>query len=567
MPERDEANSRVVAKEPCPKCHSRDNLVRYADGHAHCFTPGCGHWEKGEGGEETPKRKAPAISGPLLSPSDDTAWEPLSKRRLKSETLRRYGYFRATFNRQGAQVAPYYDHRGEMVVQKIRLPDKTFPTLKADGAPPLGECQLFGQHVYGERYDRRVIITEGELDTMSVAQVLDFKTAVVSVNTGAQGAVKCLQSNYRWVDRFGEIVLWFDDDEPGRRASEECAKLFQVGKVRIAKAPGFKDASEALQANKPGDIEAAIYMAQTWRPRGIVNAADCLADIVDESARPPSWSYPWEGLQKMTLGIRPGEVVYHVAGTGIGKTTAMREIEHHLIIGEGLKIGHLGFEDMRRDVLLGLLSVHTGRRLHLDPMPKGELEAAHKEVFGTRKVELFDPETAEWSIDATLGYVRYMAKALECACIFVDPLSFIAAGLSLGDDERRALDKASRDLAALAKELGIALHVTHHLKRPEGTAHEEGAETSINQVRGSGGIANFASVVIGWERNQQADHAELIRARVLKNRPVGSTGVAMVLRYDGATGRLQETADRWPEKTRRGGFGPTPADTDFGIDY
>ena len=39
----------------------------------------------------------------------------------------------------------------------------------------------------------------------------------------------------------------------------------------------------------------------------------------------------------------------------------------------------------------------------------------------------------------------------------------------------------------------------------KGTPYEEGAPTSLNQGRGSGGIANFASIVIGHERNTQAE--------------------------------------------------------------
>jgi twinkle protein len=42
-------DSKFIQHEPCPKCGSKDNLARYSDGHAHCFTVGCGHYEKGNG--------------------------------------------------------------------------------------------------------------------------------------------------------------------------------------------------------------------------------------------------------------------------------------------------------------------------------------------------------------------------------------------------------------------------------------------------------------------------------------------------------------------------------------
>lgn len=503
---------------------------------------------------------APRIHPELLAPTRSDAFSELKLRRLTADTLRRSGYFRADFKGEVVQVAPYYDQNGDLFQQKLRFPDKSFPILKAKTG---GEPKLFLQQVFGDRYDRKVIITEGELDALSVAQVLDWKTAVVSLTRGAAGAVKDLKTNWRWLDRFEEIVLWFDDDEPGRLAAEESAKLFAVGKVRIAKAPGAKDASDLLQANRPGDILAAIYAATKWSPAGIVNAADC-ADDMDEEPETDAWSYPWEGLQDYTGGQRPGEVTYHVAGTGIGKTTLLCEVAHHLLFGQepssaSVKIGFLAFEALRRDIQLAILSVHASRRLDLEPVSKEAKRRMHQEVFGGRRVELFDPETAEWSVDAILSYVRYMASALDCKVIFIDPLSFIIAGLAAQADERRTLDKVAMDLAKLSKELAIHIHITHHLKRSDGVAHEEGGEISLNEVRGSGGIANFANSVIGWERNQQGDRADLMRARVLKNRKKGRTGVAQMLSYDDKTGRLHPSTDAWPETTSRsrkkaGGF-------------
>lgn len=552
----------VVSKGPCPKCGSANNNVLYADGHEHCFTPGCGHFRKSqhqEGDSEAPRS---ATRAGLLK----VDYAPLAKRGLELDTLRRYGYGLVAYNGQQVQAAPYYSMAGEQVAQKLRFPDKTFSFLKGEDCPSAHECQLYGRHVFGDRFDRRVVVTEGELDAMSVAQVLNFKgAAVVSVNTGAQSAAKCLKANYLWLDRFDEIVLWLDDDEPGRLATEECARLFKVGKVRIAKAgQGFKDPSDLLQANLPGDIEAAIYKAQAWRPRGIINASETPADVLAPKADDPNaWRYdwPWEWVQDYLGPMLSGQVIYHVAGTGVGKTKALAEIEDSLRV-QGAKIGLMHFEDTRRDAKLQVMTVSANRRLDIEPLPDADMATLHAQVFGAGLIELFDPETAEWTVDAILGYIRYMAKALDCKVIFVDPLSFIVAGMPGEVDERRALDKVSRDLAALAKELGICIHISHHLTRPEGVSHEEGAPTSLKQVRGSGGIANFASVVIGHERNQQADDDGFLitQLRSLKNRPRSRTGVMGSLKYNLTTGRLKPTSDPFPGpgagKAQRGEFKP-----------
>lgn len=596
-----EGNDRVESKGPCPKCGSKNNNVTYEDGHEHCFTPGCGHHTGPKGARASAgARKGGGTASPpagqagggdkTLSPADfPQAFAPLGDRGLTADTLRRYGYFTGRFNGEPAGVAPYYTMAGELACQKVRLKDKSFPVLKASpSCPPLGKLQMFGRHVFGDRYDRRVVITEGELDAMSVAQASDFKFAAVSVNTGAGGAVECLKANYLWLDRFAEIVLWMDDDEPGQSVVEECAKLFAVGKVRVVgKIPGVKDANDLLQKKRPGDISTAIFSAVVWRPRGIINAQNAQAHIKAPTEAAVGFNYPpaMAKLQEMTGGIFLGDVIYHVAGTGVGKSAVLREIQYHLI-EQGVKIGVLSFEDTVRDMMFGIMSIAANERLHLVEVPdpkdkKGiakydeKMVVIQAKVFGSGLVELFDPETAEWSMEAILGYVRYCAKALDCQVIFIDPLSFVAAGIELTADERRVLDRVAGDFAKLAKELGIHIQISHHLKRTSGIPHEEGAPTSLNELRSSGGLANFAMGVIGWERNNQADGDSwrVTQARIIKPvRRTGKSGLADVLYYT-EQGRLIQSPIPFPppgkpkgegdEGGKRNSFGPYGADTEY----
>jgi twinkle protein len=95
----------------------------------------------------------------------------------------------------------------------------------------------------------------------------------------------------------------------------------------------------------------------------------------------------------------------------------------------------------------------------------------------------------------------------------------------------------------MVQETGIALFVVSHLKRPDSKGHEEGAVTSLAQLRGSGSIAQLSDMVIGLERNgQAADSTErnTTYVRVLKNRFSGLTGLACRLLYLRNTGRMNE---------------------------
>ena len=81
------------------------------------------------------------------------------------------------------------------------------------------------------------------------------------------------------------------------------------------------------------------------------------------------------------------------------------------------------------------------------------------------------------------------------------------------------------------------------MKRPEGRGHEEGAATSLAQLRGSGSIAQLSDMVLGAERNGQADEERernTTQLRVLKNRFSGLTGPACSLLYNKDSGRMLE---------------------------
>jgi len=95
----------------------------------------------------------------------------------------------------------------------------------------------------------------------------------------------------------------------------------------------------------------------------------------------------------------------------------------------------------------------------------------------------------------------------------------------------------------MVQETGIGLIVVSHLKRPDGKGHEEGAVTSLAQLRGSGSIAQLSDMVIGLERNGQHEdpiERNTTHVRVLKNRFCGITGQACSLLYNHNTGRMIE---------------------------
>ena len=94
---------------------------------------------------------------------------------------------------------------------------------------------------------------------------------MVSLPHGAAGARKDLQKQIPLLQGYEEVVLFFDNDDAGRRAVEQAASILPLGKVKIARLEQYKDASDALQANNKEAIRRAIWDAKPYQPDGIVD--------------------------------------------------------------------------------------------------------------------------------------------------------------------------------------------------------------------------------------------------------------------------------------------------------
>lgn len=459
--------------------------------------------------------------------------QDLPKRRIERDTCALWGYAVAQFNGQPVQVANYRDDAGTVVAQKVRFADKKFVIL--GDARRMG---LYGSHLWKAK-GKMVVVTEGEIDALSVSQVQGNRWPVVSVPNGAKAAAKAVRENIEWLEGFESVVFMFDMDEPGRRAAAECAMLLTPGKAKIATL-GLKDPNELLVAGRGAEIIDAAWQARPFRPDGIVAGTD-LWETVEKDDPVPAVPYPWDGLQAMTRGLRKRELVTLCGGSGIGKSSVCRELAYHLIRQE-YPIGYIALEESVRRTALGLMGLHLNVPLHISRagVQQEQLHDAFTSTVGCGKVWLYDHFG---SVDSgnLLSRIRYMVRGLGCDFIFLDHVSIVVSGMGEGD-ERRLIDNMMTSMRSLVEELGCGMILVSHLKRPEGKGHEEGAQTSLAQLRGSAAIGQLSDIVIGVERDQQdTESKDLTTVRVLKNRFTGETGIACGLQYNRETGRLSET--------------------------
>lgn len=530
----DKDESTFIKHIPCENCGSSDANSIYSDGHQFCFA--CQTHVKGDGSctevhTQNGKKPSGLISG---------SYQDLIKRGIREDTCRKFGYQVGEYHGRTVQIAPYYDASGTLTAQKIRGADKSFSVLGS-----INNAQLFGAQLWNS--GKKIVVTEGEIDCLSVSQVQGNKWPVVSIPNGAQGAKKAVAKNLEYLNGFEEVIFMFDQDEPGKAAAAECVQLFEPGKAKIATLP-LKDANECLQQGKGEAIVQAIWNAKAYRPDGIISGED-LWDEVSREETGASVAYPWDTLNKVTKGARKGELVTLTAGSGIGKSAVVREIAHSLI-SKNETVGMIMLEENPKRTALGLMGIELNKPLHLsrEGVSDDDLKRAFQSTVGSGRLFLYN-HFGSSDIDNLVSRVRFLARGCGCSWIVLDHLSIVVSGLGDGD-ERRLIDNAMTMLRTLVEETGVGMFLVSHLKRPsDGKGHEEGAKTSLAQLRGSHAIAQLSDMVIGLERNQQGDNPNMTTLRVLKNRFSGETGEAGFLLYDRDTGRLSETAGDFKDET------------------
>lgn len=469
-------------------------------------------------------------------------YAPLPSRGISLSTCQKFGYWVGTMSGRMVQVANYYDQSGTLIYQKTRDSEKNFSTIGSSKVE-----SLFGQQLWSG--GKRIVVTEGEIDALSIAEVQECKWPVVSIPKGAKAAKKSLASCYEYLDTFEEIVLFFDMDDAGRAAVEESAAALPAGKVKVAFLQGYKDANEALLAKDFRSIQNAIWNATTFVPAGVVSAKSMKARTLEAMMHEQTMGLLFSScdvLNKMTLGARGGELVMVTSGSGSGKSTFVRQ-QMLIWAKEGNRVGLAMLEEGVTDTTQDLMGLNNGVRLRQDKDLKkaiiadGRYDKWYDELFESDLFHLYD-SFAESEEDTLFAKLGYMVDGLDCKVILLDHISIVVSGMEDNSDERKTIDRLMTRLKTFAKTKGVTVVVICHLKNPDkGKSHEEGRQVSVTDLRGSGALRQLSDTIIALERNQQGYSPNLVTLRLLKCRFTGSTGIAGFLRYNNQTGWLEPT--------------------------
>lgn len=556
-------NPRLLkGRHPCEECGSSDSVGYYED-HWTCFGACDKTWfyENNEGYKK-PREEMEAIDFEevinTISQIQELPFRGSKKRGIFNYIYEFYGVH-SDIDQDGnpaSRYYPWYDNNklmaykqkkdkimdGDEVVQK-----KTFYMHGDTQIMNRKTCMLWGQHLF-EGGGKKLVITEGEDDACAIQQAYDQKYngrryPVVSLYNSKNEQV--FMNNLDWINSFEEVILWPDRDEHGAglEVMEKYAKALGA-KARIVGCTKYKDANDALKAEKPDYIIGQIFNAQPYTPAGFVKGEE-LWSRFQKRKQTKSISYPecLSGLNDKLIGMRQSEIVLFTSGTGSGKSTVTKEIMLEIINNPELKLGIVSLEEEVGETVEKFLEMimETNFQEHEEQDEKKQRKA-FETVFVDDRVIVLDHQGSVGD-DSLIDKLRALC-AMGCTHIVLDHITIAVSEGNEGFTGNEAVDKMMSDLLKLVKQFPVWLGIISHLRKTGsgGKSFEEGHMASLDDIKGSGSIKQVSFDIIAFSRNMVAESDEernTIRFRVLKARFTGRTGDAGASRYSHKTKRLK----------------------------
>lgn len=533
-------------------------------------------YEKGDRLEKNEKETLEDILNlPVLS---------IEERGISLKTAKHFGVRTALDPSDGETPIAYYfpnTKKGEVVgfmkrdLKKAKSDKYHFTTIGEYGV----SCELFGTNCGNSTGGKKVWITEGQFDAMICWQTLKKRwpkanPTVLSINNGTRSAVKNIgnKENMRYLKKFSEIIIAFDNDEAtqeekkkgvkkGKEALEDVYGL--IPDIKVVSLPEDLDCCDTVEDVGEEEFYWLLMKPINFAPEGFVK----FDDIRDRALEMPELGdpWPWPSLTKYTLGIRTGEGHYFVSGVKMGKSETLNKIVQYSIENREEPVAVFKFEESP-DETLKKIAGKFFKRDFVNPERVVFIseDGTEVDVWGDRIVNrdiYFSKDELERAIDAVgdrvilynnygrchwsqlKGAIRHAVLVEGVKRVFIDPITRLTVGLS-ASEANTELETFADEISKMSVELGFTYFCFCHANAPKvGPPHEMGGKLYSNQATGSRSMMRACYYFYGLEGNKSDENPEKVRNTrelvILEDRKYGRTG-RVKLFYDKETGDFVE---------------------------
>lgn len=473
----------------------------------------------------------------------------LESRKIPGDIARKYEITTQTAH-DNILVFPFYDEKG--VLQFIKYRKTDFDKSKDRNKEWCErDCKpiLFGMKQCNDRFDR-LIITEGQLDSLSVAAA-GIENAV-SVPTGAKGFT-WVPYCYDWVSKFKEIVVFGDYEKEHMTLLGDMVKRFPciIKQVRHEDYKTCKDANEILQKYGTHAVAEAVNKAEPVAIDRVIP----LASVKDVNIYElPKLRTGIAELDRTLYGGLPFGMVCIIAGKrGDGKSTLASQIMAYALEHDYKTFAYSG--ELPNYLYKSWLDFQIAGRHHIieNQTDFGNMNRfianANQKLINAWYMErayIYDNQIVE--NDEKEDLLKSIERAIQQYGIKVVLIDNLMTAMYI--DEQKGSDKYDqqgrfvKNLTKLAIKYECLILLVAHQRKNNFTTDAN------DEISGSGDISNLAGIVLSYNRGnakeiENGDMDESQRKLIIaKNRLFGKINLkGIILSYDERSKRLYGQGD------------------------
>lgn len=461
----------------------------------------------------------------------DKGFKYLQLRKISKETIE---HFKVSKDSKDNIIFPFY-HNGELKCIKYRVPQKAEKGNLKTWQEAGGEPVLFNAD--NINWDEPVIITEGEIDCMSVWQA-GYKN-VVSIPLGVL--------NFKWVDihwdnieKCTEFIVCGDNDEAGAKFNEECIKKFGVNRVKIINNP-YKDINILLYKDSENGVKSVLESAYLEKIDGLIELSEVDKWEIQTSSEDAETTEDskddridsgFKCLNMFTGGFNPASLTILSGKRGEGKSTLASQFILNAI-SEGTACcvysGELTKELFKHWFFLQVIGEYSQTKF--DVMRGKDVEYVPDEYYEPinkwikDKLYIYDNTVLERKSlkeASILEIFKYAAKRHDCKLFLVDNLMTARSQFEAGCDFYKNQGEFIGSFKTFANDYNVSVLFVAHPKKTDNNS-----SFGNDDISGSSENTDRADVVITIKRFDEFESEKYkcsSALSVLKNRLYGELG-------------------------------------------
>lgn len=484
----------------------------------------------------------------------------LGKRGINSNTI---DYLDIREDKYGNAVFNYYDtndvltlvkYRPSRTVDKANGEIKTWCQKDADTTPLLFNMNRVNS-------GKALLITEGELDAASA--ICSGYSNTVSVPFGA-GNFHWIEENWDWLEQFGEIIIWADNDEPGEKMRKEC--IYRLGSWRtkyIQTPQSFEKDGKRFRLN---DINDCLQ----------VGGKDLVMQLIGEAKDVPVTSViDYSDIEELDMsqvggiktGLKPidkvlqklyfGTLTILSGRPGSGKTSLIDQTAA-MAMDNGDSVFLFSKELPPRLSANWFNTIIAGRRnLREIEQPDGssyyvvpyETQKKMQDFYKNKLLIYKDSEPND--CDSVLHSAEDCVRKYGAKLIILDNLMMIDLKASADNMNLAQTDLVNR-LIAFASKFNVAVVLVAHPKKTQDMT----SDVSMYDISGTSNLINLAIRSIGLRRVSQKEkddarnkwHNYDVVATIIKDRLFGKADIQIGMWYDLRSRRFYTDYEEFDKK-------------------